>query len=85
MVLHLAESKQLDASAREIRKVLTMHTKQWNENQKELYQEQLKMKIADKQKTVDNVTKLLGTCKTWGGPCCSRHELILFWRKLLTK
>ena len=39
------------------------------------------MKIADKQKTVDYVTKLLGTCKTWGGPCCCRYELITVLEK----
>ena len=64
MVLHLSESKQLDASAREIRKVLAMHTEQWNENQKELHQERLKMKIADTEngglchKVVENMQNI---------------------------
>ena len=51
-----------------------MNTK-WFTSQKTLQLQKIKEKMTKKQKNIDYVLKLIETCKTWGGHCCSAEEL----------
>ena len=75
MVLHQAEAKSLNKMAGKIQKKLAEMNAKWFASQKILQLQKIKEKIAKKQKNIDYVLKLMQTCKTWSGPCCSVDEL----------
>ena len=75
MVLANAEVKDIEKSARAIQDALQDMIKSWTEKQKDIHLQKLKEKIAKKKKNVDLVLRLIETCKSWGGPCCSLQEL----------
>ena len=75
MVLHKAEAKSLDKKAAVIHKELSEMNAKWVTSQKTLQLQNIKEKMAKKQKNVDYILKLMETCKTWSGPCFSVDEL----------
>ena len=48
---------------------------EWSAQQKAKLKEKLKEKMEMAKKQSQYVTKLLGQCKSWGGPVCSIEEL----------
>ena len=75
MVLHQAIAKSLDKRAAAIHKELSEMNAKCVTCQKAFQLQKIKEKIAKKQKNADYILKLIQTCKTWSGPCCSVGEL----------
>ena len=63
-------------NANAVKKALDLMDIKWDEVQKQLKNKRLEEKCAKRQHHNDFVTKLLTTCKSWGGPCTSKQELL---------
>ena len=57
----------------------------WSASQEQFKKKRLADKCAKKQQYNDYVTKLLVACKSWGGPCTSKEELVMQKHADLTK
>ena len=76
MVLARAVSLELSKNISAVSSVLHTMDIVWTADQDQLKKKRLAEKCAKKQQHTDYVMKLLVTCKSWGGPCTSKEELL---------
>lgn len=75
MTIYKSTEGPAEKATRLIGKLLEKRECAWNERQKEILATTVKEKFEKKVKSNNYTNKLLGTCKTWGGPVVNTEEL----------
>ena len=75
LVLVHSDTAVVHSTTRRIYSILKKKEEEWTEEQKKLQAQRIQKKISESKTASDYTMKLLTTCKTWGGPVVTPHEL----------